>query len=197
MVCVKLVRWSVHLEVLLLCNLRLPDIGGICYTQIPGRLELKYLMISSHSLSNVFMQSLLWKKIVAPKTNPTHDPEEFWDWKIVSCLPSSCVVIFALYCVASLLKSQSFLWATENSYSQETSSSGRGLPVTLRTKCQVFLDVANLALSVFQPSSHMTSQVGYFALRLSTESQLSLGSLGCLTRSITYLGHFSTCFVSL
>lgn len=69
--------------------------------------------------------------------------------------------------------------------------------MTLRTKCQVFLDVANLALSVFQPSSHMTSQVGYFVLRLSTESQLSLGSLGCLTHSITYLGHFSTCFVSL
>lgn len=58
--------------------------------------------------------------------------------------------------------------------------------MTLRTKCQVFLDVAILALSVFQPSSHVTSQIGYFVLRLDAQSQLSLGSLGCLTRSITW-----------
>lgn len=69
--------------------------------------------------------------------------------------------------------------------------------MTVRTKCQVFLDVAILALSVFQPSSHMTSQVGFFVLRLSAQSQLSLGSLGCLTSSITYLGHFSACSVSV
>lgn len=80
---VKLVRWSVHLEVLLLCNLCLPDIGGMYYAQIPGRLELKYLMFSLHSCSNVFMQSLLWKKKYSLQNIPAHDPEEFWDWKIV------------------------------------------------------------------------------------------------------------------
>lgn len=185
------VRWSVHLEVLLLCLL---DIGGVYYAQISGRLELKNLMFSSHSRSNVFV-ILTLERNSRSKTYPHLIQKNSGTERLFSCLPSSYVVIFALYCVAYLLKSQWFPWATENSYSQGDKLIWEVVTSDFKNELPGFLGHSHPCI-VFQPSSHMTSQVWLLHLVRSLSYHLVVC---CLTRSITYLGHFSTwlCFVSL
>lgn len=149
MVCVKLVRWSVHLEVLLLCNLHLSGHWWNMLYSDPRQTGVKIFNdFLAQSLQCLYAVLTLKKKNSRPKTNPTHDPEKFWDWKIVFMFTVFLCGHFCLVLCSLLSKVTVVLWATENSYSQGDKLIWEGLPVTVRTKCQVFLDVAILALSV-------------------------------------------------